>query len=150
MSVYSNSKFWHISISLPEKCEVLCFLNLIILLKCNLKVAQARCFDIPLRGASCQSLNKTPSKITPQLLLLSPLIFKVGYFHREMVVLNTEQTNGQSWRYWNLRAHPGFHTDGHSPQGKKDEGTEKTTFMSVTLHDSMTNLLDIWSAFQRM
>lgn len=47
-----------------------------IILKCNMEVAQAQCFDIPLRGASCQSLNETLTKVTPQLLLLSPLKFK--------------------------------------------------------------------------
>lgn len=95
-------------------------LNLIILLNCNMK-AQVHCFYICLRGASCQSLNETSSKITPQLLLLPPLIFKVGYFQREMVVWNMEQTNRQSWRHGSLRPHPDSHTDAHTSWGKKDE-----------------------------
>lgn len=41
-----------------------------------MEVAQVQCFDIPLRGASCQSLNETLTEVTPQLLLLSPLKFK--------------------------------------------------------------------------
>lgn len=61
-----------------------------------MKEARAQRFHIPLRGASCQSLNETVPKITPQLFLLSPLILKTGYFHRGMAVVNMEQRNGHS------------------------------------------------------
>lgn len=104
----------------------LCFEFFEIILKCNTEVAQAQCFDIPLRGASCQSLNETLTKITHQLLLLSPLTFKRGYFHRGMVVLNMEQTNGHSWSYGKFQSHPEWCPPNMS---KINEETGKTTFL---------------------
>ena len=151
MSVYNNSKVWLLSISLPEQCEFLCFSNLLILLKCNLKVAQAQCFDIPLRGVSCQSLNETLSKITAQLLLLSPLIFKAGYFHGGIGGLEHGANKYAELKVWEPQVSLGvlYWCPPTMRQKRWRNRKDNFSFLSVTFHDSEVNLLDIWRVFQR-